>query len=51
MRYDSKVSTIEERDDLKTVTVDELHGIFTVYEMRNGLNETSKKEAMFKVSS
>ena len=31
--------------------VDELHGILTTYKMRNGLNETSKKEAAFKVSS
>ena len=51
MRYDSKVSTLEEQYDLKTVTVDELHEIFTAYEMRTGLNETSKKEAVFKVSS
>ena len=33
MRYDPKVSTLEERDDLKKVTMDELHGILTVYEM------------------
>ena len=51
MRYDSKVPTLEERDDLKIVTIDELHGILTVNEMRTGLNETSKKEAVFKVSS
>ena len=51
MRYDSKVSTIEEWDDLKIVTVDELHGILTMYEMRTGINETLKKEVDFKVSS
>ena len=51
MRYDSKVSTLEEWDDLRKVTVDELHGIMTAYEMRTGLNETSKTEAAFKVSS
>ena len=51
VRYDSKVSTLEEQDDLKIVIVDELHGILTTYEMRTGLNETSKKEAVFKVSS
>ena len=28
-----------------------MHGILTAYEMRTGLNETSKKEAAFKVSS
>ena len=40
MKYDSKVSTLEERDDLDHVTVDELHGILTSYEMRMGLNES-----------
>src|SRR5882757_4198323 len=34
MRYDPKVSTLEERDDLKKITIDELHGILTAYEMR-----------------
>ena len=34
MKYDSKVSTLEERDDLDDMTVDELHGIFIAYEMR-----------------
>ena len=47
----SKVSTLEERDDLETVTVDELHEILTAYEMRTRLNETSNKESEFKVSS
>ena len=51
MKYDSKVSTLEEGDDLDHVKVDELHGILTAYEMRTGLNEISKKEAAFKVSS
>ena len=43
MKYDSKVSTLEERDDLDLVTLDELHGILTAYEMRTGLNESSRK--------
>ena len=51
MRYDSKVSTLEERDDLKKVTVNELHGILTVYEMRTRHDKKSKKEAAFKVTS
>ena len=34
MRCDSKVSILEERDDLKIVVVDELHGILIPYEMR-----------------
>ena len=48
MKYDSKVSILEERDDLDQVTVDELHGILTAYEMRTRLNESSKREATFK---
>ena len=39
MKYDSKVSTLEERDDLDIMTVDELQGIFTAYEMRTCQNE------------
>ena len=34
MRFDSKISPIEERLDLDTMTVDELHGTLTTYEMR-----------------
>ena len=48
MKYDPKVSTLEERDDLDALTVDELHGIFTAYEMRMGQNDFSRKEAAFK---
>ena len=48
MKYDSKVSTLEEWDDLDDMTIDEIHGIFTAYEMRTGLNEPSRKEASFK---
>ena len=50
MKYDSKVSTLEERNDIKLMIVDELHGIFTVYEMRTGQDGPSKKEATFKAS-
>ena len=51
MKYDSKVSTLEERDDIDGMTVDELHGIFTAYEMRTGHNEPSRKEVAFKALS
>ena len=51
MKCDSKVSTLEEWDDLDLVTVDELHGILIAYEMRTGLNESSRKEVAFKASS
>ena len=50
MRYDPKVSTLEEQDDIKKVTMDELYGIITAYEMRTGQNGSSRKEAAFKVS-
>ena len=50
MKYDSKVSTLEEIYELDLMTVDEIHGIFTSYEMRTWLNEPSIKEVAFKVS-
>ena len=34
MRFDSKVLTLEEREYLDTLSVDELHGILTTYKMR-----------------
>ena len=50
MKYDSKISTLEERDDLSSMTMDQQHGILTAYEMRTGQNKTSKGEATFKVT-
>jgi hypothetical protein len=35
MRFNHKISALEERSDLKSISMDELHGIFTAYEMRN----------------
>jgi hypothetical protein len=35
MRFDPKISTLEERVDLDSIIMDKLHGIFTTYEMRN----------------
>jgi hypothetical protein len=34
MRFDPKTLAQEERVDLGTISMDELHGIFTSYEMR-----------------
>jgi hypothetical protein len=34
MRYDTNISTIEDKPDLDKLTVDELHGILTSYDMR-----------------
>ena len=50
MRYAPKVSTLQEWGDLKKVTMDELHGILTTYDMRTGQNGSSIKEAAFKAS-
>jgi hypothetical protein len=36
MRFNPKISTIEERSDLNSIIMNELHGIFTSYEMRTG---------------
>ena len=45
-----QVSTLEEWDYLKKVTIDELHGILASYEMRIGQNGSSRKEEYFKAS-
>jgi hypothetical protein len=50
MRYDVKISTIEDRLELDKITVDELHGILTAYEMRTGKEKPSKGETSFKES-
>ena len=50
MRFDSKVSALEERKYLDRLSMDELHGILTTYEMRIEQEKPSRKEAMFKVS-
>jgi hypothetical protein len=34
MRFNPKISTLDERSDLNSISMDELHGIFTTYEMR-----------------
>jgi hypothetical protein len=34
MIFDPKISTLQEREDLDSIRMDELHGIFTSYEMR-----------------
>ena len=51
MRFDSQISTIEERSDLDTMTMDELHGILIAYEMRIEQEDPSGKEAAFKAST
>jgi hypothetical protein len=34
MIFDPKISALEERADLNSISMEELHGIFTAYEMR-----------------
>ena len=50
MIFDSKVSSLEERKYLDKLSMDELHGILTTYEMRKKQEKPSRKEATFKVS-
>jgi hypothetical protein len=50
MRFDPKISTLEERSDLNSISMDELHGIFTTYEMRTEQENPDVKEASFKAS-
>jgi hypothetical protein len=48
MRDDAKISSIEDRYDLDTLTIDQLHRIFTAYEMRTWNEKSSKRETTFK---
>ena len=53
LRYDAKVSAIEESRDMTKLTMSELHGILTAYEMRTYIENKQKKtrEATFKASN
>ena len=37
MAYNPKVSTLEDREKLEAITMDELYGILTTYEFRLGI--------------
>jgi hypothetical protein len=50
MRFNPKISALEERSDLNSISMDELHGIFTAYEMRTEQENPDVKEAAFKAS-
>jgi hypothetical protein len=50
MRFNPKISALEERSDLNSISMDELHGIFTSYEMRTEQENPDVKEAAFKAS-
>jgi hypothetical protein len=48
MRFDPKISTLKERADLAMLSMNELHGILTAYEMRTKQDNPCRKEANFK---
>ena len=50
VRFNPKLSALEEITNLDTLEMDELHGILTVYEMRNASENPSRKEAAFKAA-
>jgi hypothetical protein len=50
MRFNPKISSLEARSDLDSIRMDELHGIFTTYEMRTEQENPDVKEAAFKDS-
>eukprot|EP00253_Pinus_taeda_P023055 PITA_23055 len=48
-KFDSKVSAIEEKENLRNLTMSQLHGILTTYEIRKG-GPSDRREATFKAS-
>ena len=50
MIFDPKILALEEREDLDSISMDELHGIFTTYEMISEQENPDIKEATFKES-
>ena len=43
-------NALEEREDLDSISMDELHGIFTAYEIRTEKENPDVKETVFKAS-
>eukprot|EP00253_Pinus_taeda_P003469 PITA_03469 len=48
-RFESKVSAIEEKENLQHLKMSQLHGILTAYEMRKG-GPSDRREVAFKAS-
>eukprot|EP00253_Pinus_taeda_P032447 PITA_32447 len=48
-KFESKVSAIEEKENLQKITMSQLHGILTAYEMRKG-GPSDRREVTFKAS-
>jgi hypothetical protein len=50
MRFDPKISSLEEITNLNSISMDKLHGIFTAYKMRIKHEKQDIKETTFKTS-
>ena len=50
MIYNLNISTLQDREDLDKLTMEELYGILMDYEMRIGKDNSQKKESSFKSS-
>ena len=50
MIYNPKISTLEGRENLDKLTMNELYGILIAYEMRIDQDNSQKKEVIFKAS-
>ena len=50
MIYNPKISTLEDRENLDKLTMNELYGILIAYVMRIGQDNSQKKEATLKAS-
>eukprot|EP00253_Pinus_taeda_P029275 PITA_29275 len=48
-KFESKVSAIEEKENLHKITMSQLHGILTAYEMRKG-GPSDRREVAFKAT-
>jgi hypothetical protein len=48
-KFEPKVSAIEEKHNLQSLTMSQLHGILTAYKMRKG-GPSDRREAAFKAS-
>jgi hypothetical protein len=50
MRFDPKISSLEERENINSIRMDKLRGVFIAYEMRTKQENPDVKEATFKAS-
>ena len=50
MIYNPNISTLEDRENLDNLTMNELYGILIAYEMRIGQDNSQKMEIDFKAS-